>query len=184
MASSGRRPDPSLKDLLFDKAYEFEFFQAVRLLARMFPERLAIGLDAMPSQELVRFHIHQSMEFPASQVRSLNHAELDSSPAPMTLAFMGLTGPLGVLPWHYTEMLIQLQFEKKPELADFFDLFNHRMISLFYRAWEKHHFFVSYERKANRSGDGGDDEFTQYLFDLVGMGTPGLRGRMCISDYS
>ena len=49
-------------------------------------------------------------------------------------------------------------------LAAFFDLINHRLISLFYRAWEKHHFIVARER-------GGDEPFARHLFDLIGLGT-------------
>jgi type VI secretion system protein ImpH len=89
----------------------------------------------------------------------------------MTVAFMGLTGPVGVLPWHYTELLIELNDYKNPALEDFFNLFNHRMISLFYRAWEKHRFFISYEKDPLGSQETG---FTRNLFDLIGMGTPGL----------
>jgi len=184
MASPSRRTRPGLEELLFDKAYDFDFFQAVRLLTRIYHEHEHVGGDGMPSREVVRFHAHQSMEFPASQIQNAERPATPTSPAGMTVAFMGLTGPLGVLPWHYTELLIRLRMEKGFALEEFFDLFNHRMISLFYRAWEKHRFFISYERPAARR-DGSDcDDFTQYLFDLIGMGTGGLRGRLAMPDIA
>ena len=51
--------------------------------------------------------------------------------------------------------------------ASFLDIFNHRAISLFYRAWEKHHFTVGYERNEQ-------DPLSPHLMDLLGLGTPGL----------
>jgi type VI secretion system protein ImpH len=98
----------------------------------------------------------------------------------MTVAFMGLTGPLGVLPRHYTELLLERMRRKEQPLRDFLDLFNHRLISLFYRAWEKYRFPVAYERAALQHQE--DDRFTLYLFDLMGMGTKGLRGRLEVDD--
>jgi type VI secretion system protein ImpH len=65
-------------------------------------------------------------------------------------------------------------------LREFLDLFNHRLISFFYRAWEKHHFAVAFERAVSRQE--GVDRFSQYLFDLIGMGTQGLRGRLEVED--
>ena len=59
-------------------------------------------------------------------------------------------------------------------LRDFLDLFNHRLIAQFYRAWEKCHFFVGYE-SSRRGATGNTDRFTQMLFSLVGLGTAGLR---------
>jgi type VI secretion system protein ImpH len=58
----------------------------------------------------------------------------------------------------------------------FLDIFTHRSVSLFFRAWEKYRFPVSYER--------GQDDFTAYLFDIAGLGTGGLRGRMDLNDES
>src|SRR5262249_8671733 len=61
-------------------------------------------------------------------------------------------------------------------MYDFFDLFNHRMISFFYRAWEKYRFPVAYERKSR------EDQFTSCLFSIIGLATRGLRGRMSLRD--
>lgn len=176
MGASGGRTGASIEDLLFDRGYDFSFFQAVRLLAHLYPERRVVGGEALPSREIARFCAHLAMSFPPGPIYQIERAPDNARPARMTVAFMGLTGPEGVLPAHYTELLLALQAEKDDALAAFLDLFNHRMISLFFRAWEKHHFVIGFERSA-RAGE-QDDRFTQYLFDLIGMGTPGLRGRL------
>jgi type VI secretion system protein ImpH len=194
MASKGRRPDPALTELLFDRAYEFRFFQAVRLMERIRLDQKpgGVGTDAMPEQEPIRFRVHRSMEFPASQLRQIQEPATESDPVAMTVAFMGLTGPVGALPWHYTELLIELALYQNPGLEEFFSLFDHRMISLFYRAWEKHRFFISFEKHADISQLPGREHpevseptgFTQYLFDLIGMGTVGLRNRLPFPDHA
>ncbi len=100
----------------------------------------------------------------------------------MTVAFFGLTGTQGVLPLCYTEWMIAGRAAKDTTLAAFFDLFNHRLTSLFYRAWEKHAAPVLYELAAARNQQ--PDPFTHYLFDLIGIGTAGLRDRMRARDES
>jgi type VI secretion system protein ImpH len=64
---------------------------------------------------------------------------------------------------------------KDHALWEFLDLFNHRFLSLFHRAWQKYRFPIVYE-------SGGDDPFTDGLFALVGLGTDGLRGRQSVPD--
>jgi type VI secretion system protein ImpH len=102
MASEGGRADSPLIKSLFDKPYRFDFFQAVRLLERSDPRRQPVGRDGHPSREAVRFRTPVSLEFPASQIGELSPgaAEPDSRPPEMVVSFMGLTGPLGVLPHH------------------------------------------------------------------------------------
>ncbi len=190
MAATGRRTVPSLKEALFAKGYEFEFFQAVRLLARIFAQRKQVGSTGRPKDEFVRFaqlgscpDVNQSflsMAFPASSVHSVDQSVVPGFPTSMTVTFFGLTGTQGVLPLWYTEWMIARRVAKDDTYAAFLDLFNHRLISLFYRAWEKHKPAVLYELAAVRQQ--GPDPFTQSLFDFIGMGTDGLRGRMGIQD--
>lgn len=179
MAAQIGRPASGLGEEVFAHGYRFEFFQAVRLLARLCPDREPVGRDADPSKEVVRFRSHVSLSFPPSPIQTISRNERNDGPIEMTVAFMGLTGPLGVLPSHYTELLLERMQVKDTALRDFLDLFNHRMISLFYRAWEKHHWFIGYERSlAGRE----HDQFADMLFALMGLGTGGLRERLSIED--
>jgi type VI secretion system protein ImpH len=175
MATTIRRTDTPLVRTLFDEAYGFDFFQAVRILERVYPQRKAVGRNSQPDDEAVRFRTRVSLNFPASQIHQISGDGNREHPPEMTVAFMGLTGPLGVLPAHYTELLLERTRYHDNALWEFLDLFNHRMISLFYRAWEKYRFPVAYER-------GEEDRFTEYLFDIIGLGTSGLRGRLSLPD--
>jgi type VI secretion system protein ImpH len=166
--------------MLFEAGYRFDFFQAVRLLERIYAGRQPVGSVASPADEVVRFHAHASLSFPPSAIHRIERAASESEPAQMTVAFMGLTGPLGVLPRHYTERLLERMSQRDDTLRDFLDLFNHRLISFLYRAWEKYQVPIAYERAAVQGQD--DDRFSRYLFDLMGMGTRGLRGRQRVED--
>ena len=87
---------------------------------------------------------------------------------------MGLTGPNGVLPDHYTALILSRLRARDTTLRDFLNLFNHRVISLFHRASEKYQFQFGFERAA---ADSATDDFTHVLQSLTGMSTPGLTGR-------
>lgn len=165
-----------LEEQLFDTSYEYDFFQAVKLLHLMLDDRPGIGRIAKPEDEPVRFKVRQSLEFPPSSIHSLSS---EADPPRMTVSFMGLTGFQGVLPHHYTEHILARAPSKDFAMAEFLDLFNHRLISLFYRAWEKHRFPVRFQLAAAKHET---DQFTQYLFDWIGMGTAGLQRRMAVED--
>jgi type VI secretion system protein ImpH len=181
MAAKSRGADSDLKQELLQRGFRFEFFQAVRLLARVYPDRQPVGDSGNPSKEVVRFRAHQSLAFPPSDIAQISQARDESRPAEMTVAFMGLTGPQGVLPRYYTELMLERLHRKDSTLRDFFDMFNHRMISLFFRAWEKHHCAVGFEQWLLK---GKDDRFARLLFALAGLGTEGLRDRLTIDDRS
>jgi len=173
--------EPSVADRLFAAGYAFDFFQAVRLLERLDPERRPVGREGPPAAEAVRFRtLLTSLAFPASAVcEAIRPGEALPMPA-LRVAFFGLAGPSGVLPRHYTELLMRQERDVKgPErraLGDWLELFNHRLISLFYRAWEKYRVPVAYDRgQATRSKP---DPITQALYSLIGLGVPHLRNRL------
>jgi type VI secretion system protein ImpH len=185
---------------LLQEPYRFDFFQAVRLAERMAKEarsaaRQPVGYEGSPREEAVRFRALPSLSFPPGAVHEvrvpqtsevLKTSEVSGTPGEpqpleMVVSFMGLTGPQGVLPDHYTAMVINRVRKRDFALRDFFDLFNHRAVSLFHRAWEKYRFALGYER-ALLAGDGREDLFTQCLFSLVGLGTGGLRRRNQFDD--
>lgn len=180
MAPSGWRADSCVMRALFQRPYEFDFFQAVRLLTLMRPERKPVGTLAKPGEEAVRFHSSTTLAFPASTVTGITRDRATRSQIDMSVAFFGLTGVGGALPLAYTERLLALKSKPAEVLSGFFDLFNHRLISLFYRAWQKHRFVAVYEDAARR--DTGLDLFTRSLFNLIGLGVDGLGGRMSFPD--
>ena len=158
---------------LRDDACSFEFFQAVALLERMMSDRRPVGHFFSPEDEALRFHVNPRLGFPASQIQQLEFH--DQAPAEMMVNFMGLTGPEGVLPYVYSELILERLRAKDRTLQSFFDIFNHRAISLFYRAWQRTRFPVNYAA-------GTRDYFSQYLRDLLGIGTAGLNDRQAAED--
>ena len=119
------------------------------------------------------------MDFPASEIHEIVEAPdgfTDETKTEMIVNFMGMAGVSGVLPVHYTELVLDRIRHRDTTLWSFLDIFTHRAVSMFYRAWAKYRFPVGYER--------GDDSFTGFLFDFAGLGTRGLRGRSSVDDES
>lgn len=182
MVTTRGRADPALTDTLFEESYRFDFFQAVRVLERLYRERQPVGYGALPAEEIVRFTTRIALNFPPSAIYDVSPPEGADKPVEMNVAFMGLAGLIGVLPRHYTEMILERIRQKDFTLRDFLDIFNHRFISLFYRAWEKYRFPITYERAVAR----GDryDPVSLDIFHLFGMGTQGLRERLHVPGES
>src|SRR5688500_10313825 len=93
----GPRPNLALLAAALRKSPTgFDFFQAVRTLERLRPDRSSPGHFADPNQEVVRFTVNPSISFPPSEIHTLDMP--DDGPARMSVNFFGLTGPQGVLP--------------------------------------------------------------------------------------
>jgi type VI secretion system protein ImpH len=196
MAPENRRASPDLSTQLLSEPYRFDFFQAVRLLERIVrewaetqpdrPARSVGGRDTLPAQEAVRFRTQASLGFPASpvaQVRAPDEVPGETlPPVEMVVTFLGLVGSSGTMPHHYTALLLKRLRHKDHSLRDFLDLFHHRLVSLFYRAWEKYRLPFAFERFRTEPGDSPDDPVTAALYCLVGLGTPGLRNRLEVRD--
>lgn len=164
--------DDLIEELRRD-AHSFDFFQAVRLLHLTAPGRGAVGTFALPPEEAARFTSNPGLGFPAGEIQELETGP-DGQPR-MEVNFMGLVGNSGVLPLHYSRSVLEESREGRSSLRDFLDIFQHRLVSLFYRAWEKARFFVPFERREA-------DPISARLMDLVGLGNETLRGRVGFPD--
>jgi type VI secretion system protein ImpH len=173
LTNSGNLAGCAVEEKLRSKPYIFDFFQALRLLERLRPEKKPVGQFVPPEAEVAHFRAHPSLAFPASQIQEAEWPE--DGPVRMLVNFMGMIGPEGVLPNPFTSLIIERQREGDNTLRDFLDIFNHRIISLFYRAWRKYRFDVACER-------GERDLFSRHLLSLLGLGTDGMRDRQTVSD--
>jgi len=149
--------------------------------------RMHTGLTSVEIEELIQAVDADGdgtidMEEFAQQFEVQGAGRIQALAAPeMTVAFMGLTGPAGVLPNHYTSMIVErVRRYNDTSMRDFFDLFNHRTISLFFRAWQKYHVPSAYERSLVQPDKA--DLITEALYSMVGMGTDHLRGRQSVAD--
>lgn len=179
MAAYGWRRHRAVSEGLFGEGHLFSFLQAVRLLEAMHPERTPPGEGIDPAAEVVRFRSAVRLDFPPGDVEEVKPPKPDSHgrPAEMTVHVMGLAGVHGPLPPSFTELAMERAFSGDRALRDFLDLFNHRLVSLLYRARKKY-------RPALDPGAPGKGRIASVLLALVGLGTPHLPGRMGVLDRS
>ncbi len=148
-------PNGSVARALWTTPGKFDFFEAVLLLQQFAAEHQGaacepIGRFAQPSREAVRFTVPNDAIFPASAVQSVAWAPATGQ-STVAITFLGLTGPSGVLPRCYTENVARIdaagRHAERHALRDWLDRFNHRLASLFFEAWAKYRFPVSFRRR-------------------------------------
>jgi type VI secretion system protein ImpH len=185
MARPHRLQNAAVEDRLRAQPRWFAFFQAVRLIegrsrARRQPREpdALVGEEASPQQQVVAFRAAPHLSYPAAEIDEL----VDRRPQrpEMTVNFIGLTGPAGVLPQHYSVTLMRELRRRNTALRDFFDIFNNRLIGFFYRAWTKYRVPISVERGGADGGDGA----TKTMQALIGFGTDHLAGLSEIPQHS
>ncbi|WP_186089611.1 type VI secretion system baseplate subunit TssG [Burkholderia gladioli] len=177
MARNARQaPDPvALEAALRERPFDFEFFEAMRRLECAYPARPRLGHSTKPAEDPLRLAHAATLEFPA---RSIERFEPGTGGAPGRLhgLFLGLFGPQGPLPLHLTEHAVDRERNAKdPTLTAFADVFHHRMLSLFYRAWADAQPTVQYDRPES-------DRFRTYVGALIGIATPRLQDRDALPD--
>jgi type VI secretion system protein ImpH len=148
---------------------KFSFYQLVRLLLRAQPEALPPGGAGPARRENLRFRPAASLAFAASDVESVEVVKSGADSPPrfrIVVNFMGLYGPASPLPTHFTEDILWSGGDGDGA-RDFIDLFNHRLISLLYRAWQKYRYPVQFD-------PGGGDAMTPRALCVIGMGTRGM----------
>ena len=168
MAGAPRATDSPVMRRLLAEARRFPFFQALRLLEAARPDAAPIGGAGPAQREAIRLRPAADCAFPASDVVDIREVEggmAASGPRlQLTTSFLGLYGADSPLPAYFTEAVLWQNDESARR--EFLDVFHHRLLSLFYRAWLKY-------RYALRFRTGGMDELSPLLLGLVGVATEG-----------
>ncbi|MHC6226200.1 type VI secretion system baseplate subunit TssG [Pseudomonas sp. X10] len=155
----------------------FDFHAALRQLECAFADRPRIGQASHPADEALRFGQQPSLAFEPAMLANLHPAD-EQRPPLLLLNFFGLLGANGPMPLHLSEYIRDRQRNlNDPTLARFCDVFHHRLISLFYRAWACAQPAVSLDRP-------GADRFSMYVASLIGLGMPSLQGRDAVPDLA
>ena len=157
--------------------WRWNYFQALRLLDCLSPDRPRLGQARRPADEPVRLGQEPALDFaPASLARLVpGHGAV---PARISVRFLGLFGPNGPLPLHLSEYARnRLLHAGDASLTRFADLIHHRFLSLFYRAWAQAQPCVSLDRPEQ-------DRFAHYVGALCGLGLDSLRGRDALPDHA
>lgn len=165
----------ALQQALAERPYAFDFFQALRRLECTHPDKPRIGEARNPKDEPIRFGQEASVSFAPSTVAALEPGHKGFPPR-LIFRFFGLFGPNGALPTHLTEYARDRMLNHgDPTFVRFLDLFHHRLISLFYRAWATAQPTVSLDRSDR-------DRFRGYVGATIGLSLEAMRGRDSVPD--
>ena len=156
--------------------HTFDFFQALRRLECAAAAQPRLGESARAKDDPIRLGQEPTMAFAPRTVSSLVPGG-DGVPPRMEVFFFGLFGPHGPLPLHLTEYARnRLRQAGDPTFARFADIFHHRLLSLFYRAWANAQPTVNLDRPES-------DRFADYVGALIGLATPAMRQRDSLPDH-
>jgi len=167
----------ALKLRYLENPVGLSFFQAVRRLECHFSDKPRVGYATRSSDEPIQFCQEPSLRFSPATLQRYEQAT-ETSKARLIVNFLGLLGPQGPMPLHITDYIHDRELNHNDHtLARFLDIFNHRMISLFYRAWACERQTVSYDRPY-------EDRFSVYIGSLIGIGLDSLCHRDNVPDVA
>lgn len=164
-------------DELQRSACQYDFFQIMRRLECVFAELPRMGESHRPSEEPIRLGQKPSLKFPPAALAGLEPGH-EGGPPRLMAWFFGLFGPNGPLPLHLTEYARDREVNAKDStFAAFLDVFHHRMMTLFYRAWANAQPTVSFDRPES-------DRFGDYVGSIFGLGMDSLHDRDALPDVA
>jgi type VI secretion system protein ImpH len=150
-----------------------DFFHTLRRIECASPQAPRLGRGLRPSLEAVRLGQDPELDFAPAALTTFS----TSGGVPrLGVRFMGLFGPQGPLPLHLTEYARErARHHADPSFARFADVFHHRLLSLFYRAWADAQPAVQADRP-------DDDRFAKWLSALFGNAGPAFHARDAVPD--
>ena len=154
---------------LANEPWQFHFYQALRHIECLYADKPRLGHAQRLRDEPIRLGQEPSLAFAASMLASFEWGR-EGRPPRLDQYAIGVFGPNGPLPLHLTEYTR----DRERNVGDhtfrrFVDLFHHRMLELFYRAWADAQPVVQYDRP-------DDDRFAFHLACLIGDAAEATQG--------
>ena len=174
MEPARRHAPVPLSETLRGQPEGFELLQALLILEHEDRKATSLGCGSVPQHEAVRLRGPLTPVFPTSQVEKLSQDAVDPRPI-LTTPVFGLGGPDGPLPYAFQEWLQQRALARDHAPAEFLNLFQHRLLSLLYRALRKH-------RVALGFSDPDQTPVQRQLRALTGLLPDGLQERQRLPD--
>jgi len=156
--------------------HRHDFYQALRRFECLYDDRPRWGRALRPIDEPIRLGQEPHLSFAPTPIAGLETR--DGQPPRLLVRLFGMFGPNGPLPLHLTEYARERQSHVgDATLRRFLDIFHHRFLALFYRAWAQAQPHVHRDRPK-------DDRFTVYIGSFIGVAPPPLRERDAIVDVA
>ena len=177
-ATLGREADAvAFLAALAEAPHRHDFYQTLRRLECLYAEKPRWGRALRPVDEPVRLGQEPHLSFAPAPLASFEVGSEGRAPR-LQVRLFGLLGPNGPLPLHMTEYARErLRHAGDPTLARFLDLFNHRFLGLFYRAWAQAQPHVNHDRP-------DDDRFGAYVGAFFGVSPAAFRHRDSVPDLA
>jgi type VI secretion system protein ImpH len=157
--------------------YRYDFYQTLRRLECLYRDKPRWGASLRPVDEPLRLGQDPDVAFAPAPLASFEFGK-DGAPSRLQVRLFGLLGPNGPMPIHITEYARhRLRHAGDPTLSRFLDLFHHRFIALFYRAWAQAQPHVNRDRPEN-------DRFQIYIGSFMGIAPQSLRQRDAVPDLA
>lgn len=163
----------TLLDHLEAEPWRFDYLGLLRYLERRDAERPRIGDSSTLRDELVQLGQDPFMEFPASNIVRVERRE--RKPPRVFVRYLGLLGPQGALPLATTEEAYHYGLAQDDAFPRFLDIFNHRFLQLFFRAWADARPIAQHDRPKS-------DRFVAYIGAAIGIGSDPYHQRDSIPD--
>ena len=154
----------------------YHLFQALRVIEAQHADRPRLGQSRRAAQDSVRLGQEAELAFPTSTIAAFGADK--QGVMRLTNRSFGLFGPQGPLPLHLTEYARnRRRNERDTSFLAFADMFTHRLLGLFYRAWSAGQPAPSFDRPKQ-------DSFERKVAALSGYNARGLRGRDEMPDMA
>jgi type VI secretion system protein ImpH len=162
-------------EVLRHAPHAVDLFALLRYVEACAPHLARLGYSKTPRDDAVRLGQYPSTAFAPATIYSIEPRGSRAAPIVRVLS-LGFFGPNGPLPLHITEYVRdRARNQNDPTLLDFADIFHHRLLSLFYRAWADAQPVVQMDRA-------GPNRFTVHVGSLSGLGFPSTRQRNSVED--